>query len=63
MATVGCWNNFPRDMAEFPLLEIFTMQLGSVPNNSTFPHKGSTWWPFEVPSNLGYSMILWFCDS
>lgn len=42
MGTVGCWNNFPRDMAEFPLLEIFTMQLGNVPNNSTFPQKGST---------------------
>lgn len=56
--TVGasiCWNNLPRGVAEFPLLEVSKMQLDRVPGNlSEAPspyHK-----KLEAPPTLGCSV-------
>lgn len=48
-------------MVESSSLEIFKLQLDSVPDNlkqASLPMKGWTRYSFEVTSNLGCSMIL-----
>lgn len=62
MKTFSRWNNLPSDTVESPLLDFFQMQLPRVIDNliwAPFPMGGCTWWSFEVPSDLGCSLILY----
>lgn len=61
--TISHWNHLPRDVVKSPLLEAFRMQLDKVLDNlidASFPTKVWSRWAFKAPSNLGYSVILWF---
>lgn len=55
------WHNFPRDMVESSLLEIFKLQVDRVLDGliyAPFPMEGWTRWSFKVPSNLGCCVVL-----
>lgn len=55
------WDSLPKDLVAAPSLQVFKMQLDRVPYNfirSLFSRKGWTRWPFKIPSNLSWCMIL-----
>lgn len=61
MRAVEHWHRLPKEIVESLPLEMFKTQLDMVLGNLPWLSRSWPAWSWEVPTNLNYSLIQWFC--